>query len=187
MIAGIFLNLVVIISLWRSSQIGKKLCYFMIRILSCFDLMVVTITHPFVILSTITSMYSGDLSQPRERISLYICVLLQIISLISLLGLNIERFLAIAYPFFHQRIVTKERVFSCLVATILFVIVGAATIACYKIRAATIIIAVSLPFFVCLFAFLTTKCLSLQNLNRQTRLLFLGHKPLFRHERRNIS
>ena len=174
MIAGIFLNLVVIISLWRSSQIGKKLCYFMIRILSCFDLMVVTITHPVVILSTITSMYSGDLSQPRETISLYICVLLQIFSLISLLGLNIERFLAIAYPFFHQRIVTKERVFSCLVATILLVIVGEVTIACYKVRAATIIITVSLPFVVCLCAFLNYKMYIIAKSKQTNEIIILG-------------
>ena len=53
MVAGIFLNSVVIISLWRSSQLRKKLCYFMILVLSCFDLAVVTITHPLLIVSTI--------------------------------------------------------------------------------------------------------------------------------------
>jgi hypothetical protein len=54
MVAGIFLNsVVVIISLWRSSQLRKKLCYFMILVLSCFDLAVITITHPLLIVSTI--------------------------------------------------------------------------------------------------------------------------------------
>ena len=38
MISGIFLNSVVIISLRRSSQLRKKTCYFMILVLSCFDL-----------------------------------------------------------------------------------------------------------------------------------------------------
>ena len=51
MIAGIFFNSVVIISLWRSSQLRKKLCYFMILVLSCFDLAVVAILHPFHISS----------------------------------------------------------------------------------------------------------------------------------------
>jgi hypothetical protein len=48
MVAGIFLNSVVIISLWKTSQLRKKdlVCYFMILVLSCFDLAVVTITHP---------------------------------------------------------------------------------------------------------------------------------------------
>jgi uncharacterized membrane protein YoaK (UPF0700 family) len=54
MVTGIFLNSVVIISLWRSSQLRKKLCYFMILVLSCFDLAVVTITHPLLIVSTIS-------------------------------------------------------------------------------------------------------------------------------------
>ena len=45
MVAGIFLNSVVLVSLWRSSQLRKKLCYFMILVLSCFDLAVVAIMH----------------------------------------------------------------------------------------------------------------------------------------------
>ena len=37
MVTGIILNSVVIISLWRSSQHRKKLCYFTIFVLSCFE------------------------------------------------------------------------------------------------------------------------------------------------------
>ena len=172
MIAGIFLNLVVIISLWRSSQIGKKLCYFMIRILSCFDLIVVAITHPVVILSTITSMHSGDLSQPREKISLDICVLLQSFSLMSLLVLNIERFLAIAYPFFHQRIVTREKVFSCLITILLFVTVGEAVAVSYKIGSA--MMTVILSFAVCLFAFLNYKMFIIAKSKQINEIIILG-------------
>jgi hypothetical protein len=172
MIAGIFLNLVVIISLWRSSQIGKKLCYFMIRILSCFDLIVVAITHPVVILSTITSMHSGDLSQPREKISLDICVLLQSFSLMSLLVLNIERFLAIAYPFFHQRIVTREKVFSCLITILLFVTVGEAVAVSYKIGSA--MMTVILSFAVCLFAFLNYKIFIIAKSKQINEIIMLG-------------
>ena len=51
MVAGIFLNSVVIISLRRSSQIRKKICYFMILVLSCFDLAAVAIVHPLLVLS----------------------------------------------------------------------------------------------------------------------------------------
>ena len=45
-LAGIFLNSVVIISLWKSSQLRRKTCYFMILVLSCFDLGVVMVGHP---------------------------------------------------------------------------------------------------------------------------------------------
>ena len=108
MVAGTFLNSVVIISLWRSSQLRKKLCYFMILILSCFDLAVVTITHPVLILSTIPwSMKTLH----KEITIIWGCISIPIVgfSLISLLTLNIERFLALTYPFFHQTAVTKKR------------------------------------------------------------------------------
>ena len=54
MIAGIFLNSVVIISLRRSSQLRKKLGYFMIYVLSCFDFAVVAFVHPALTASTIS-------------------------------------------------------------------------------------------------------------------------------------
>ena len=43
----ICLNSLVIVSFWRSVQLRKKLCYFMIMILSCCDLLVVVTNHPF--------------------------------------------------------------------------------------------------------------------------------------------
>ena len=46
MVAGIFQNSVVVISLWRSTQLLKKLCYYLIFLLSCFDLAVVSLVNP---------------------------------------------------------------------------------------------------------------------------------------------
>ena len=108
MIAGIFLNSVVIISLWRSSQLRKKLCYFMIFLLSCFDLSVVIISHPAVMISAIVWAF-GDYDKLFENVIVYTFMLLAGFSAFALLTLNIERFLALAYPFFHERMVTKER------------------------------------------------------------------------------
>jgi hypothetical protein len=108
MIAGIFLNAVVIISLWRSSQLRKKLCYFLIFVLSCCDLAVVAIYHPALILSTIlwsTQIYYKEI----KLILTYICWLLVGWSMLALLTLNIERFFALKYPFFHQTAITKRR------------------------------------------------------------------------------
>ncbi len=108
MVAGTFLNSVVIISLWRSSQLRKKLCYFMILILSLFDLAVVTITHPILILSTIL----WSMKTYHEEIAIAIIhtsSLLGGFSVFALLTLSIERFLALTCPFFHQAVVTKKR------------------------------------------------------------------------------
>ena len=107
MVAGTFLNSVVIISLWRSSQLRKKPCYFMIVVLSCFDLAVVIVTHPVLIVSTI---FWSVQTYPREiAIAIRTCLLLAGFSMFALLMLSIERFLALTCPFFHQTAVTKKR------------------------------------------------------------------------------
>ena len=154
MITGTCLNTVVIVSLWRS-QVGKKPCYFMIRILSCFDLAVTSVTHAVLIISTVT-VYSGEFSQLREKIRLYICILLQAFSLISLFVLNIERFLAITYPFLYKRVVTKERLLLCQ-AALLFIMFFQTILSYYEIAATQIMIIVSLSLFMSLFAYANYK------------------------------
>ena len=108
MIAGIFLNSVVIISLCRSRQLRKKLCHFMVLVLSCFDLAVVSITHPLVITSTIYLPVQG-VQRIREDRRAFICFVLCGFSLCALFTLNIERFLALTRPFLHQAFVTRRR------------------------------------------------------------------------------
>ena len=108
MVAGIFLNSVVIISLWRSSQLRKKMCYFMILVLSCFDLAVVTISHPLLIVYTIY-LSQGEINEILERTRKSLPFLVCGSSMFALLTLNVERFLALTRPFFHQASVTKTR------------------------------------------------------------------------------
>ena len=108
MVAGIFLNSVVIISIRRSSQLRKGLCYFMIFVLSCFDLAVVVTTHPVLIFSTI--LWSIQIYRQEFRnILIYTFIIFGSFSMLTLLTLNIERYLALAYPFFHRAAVTKRR------------------------------------------------------------------------------
>ena len=109
-LAGIFLNSVVIISLWKSSQLRRKTCYFMILVLSCFDLGVVMVGHPRLILVAITS-WSSDYKtalQMNEQITIAY-MLLQEFAFCALLTMNIDRYLAIAHPLFHKTLVTKSR------------------------------------------------------------------------------
>ena len=115
LVAGFILNSVVIISLWRSSQLNKKnLCYFIILVLSCFDLAVIAIAHPLLILSTVRwslQMYKAE----YETIRLYATIFLESFSMFALLMLNIGRFLAITRPFFspNQRYKLKESLHFC--------------------------------------------------------------------------
>ena len=58
--AGAILNSVVVLSLWNS-HLRRKLCYFMIFILACFDLAVVVAIHPLIIFETVSCWMSVDL------------------------------------------------------------------------------------------------------------------------------
>ena len=108
MVIGVLLNSLVTVSLWRSRQLRKKLCYFTILVLSCFDLVAVATNHPVQIIATLLwskNMYHVEIENVRR----YTHTLLTGFSLFALLTLNIERFLALTCPFFHQTAVTKRR------------------------------------------------------------------------------
>jgi hypothetical protein len=102
--AGIILNSIVIISFLKS-QLRRKLCYFMILILACFDLAVATVLHLVVVLESL---------DPSKKISIIGGQLL-ILSLAAVLTMTVERYVAMVYPFFHQRFVTKSRLIALLV------------------------------------------------------------------------
>lgn len=107
-IAGILLNSVVILCFLKASHLRKRLCYFMIFVLTCFDLGVVSVCHP---LTAITAyIWSTDEYDDHIifRVRLYSNVLYYF-SFLALLTMNIDRFLAIKHPFFHKKSVTKTK------------------------------------------------------------------------------
>ena len=126
MVAGIFLNSVVIISLWRSRQLRKKLCYFTILVLSCFDFAVVSIIPPLLITSTIY-YYFDEIDKSREERRVSITYMLCGLSVTALFTLNAERFLALTCPYFHQRSVTKTKL-ACFQAFMTFLTVGVSSL-----------------------------------------------------------
>ena len=109
MIAGIFLNALVITILWKSSQLRKKLCYFMVLVLSSFDLAVVCFTHPVLVLSTILWSTETYIAEGFKMTWAYVSIILGAFSMFALLTLNIERFLSVVFPVFHRTSVTKKR------------------------------------------------------------------------------
>ena len=156
MIAGIFLNSVVIISLGRSSQLRKKLCYFMIFVLSCYDLAVVAIMHPLQISSTI-SVVLGKYNDMQENGRFYIGFGLNAFSTLVLFVLNVERVLALMYPFFHQTSVTKRGlVFLLLALMLLCIILLSLNHLNYKIIA-NVKSTISIALFLLLFIYLNYK------------------------------
>ena len=155
MIGGIILNSVVINCLRKSSQLRKKLCYFMILLLSCFDLAVVTIVHPVQILSTIF-LFLGDYNHRFEEMRASLCLLLNGFSMFALSALSLERFLALTYPIFHRALVTKGKLLIYLALTIIS-LVGLFPLMYYNRTIGGIVTSVYLCLFLILFVYLNYK------------------------------
>ena len=113
---GICLNSLVIITFWRSGQLRKKLCYFMIMVLSCCDLLAVLTGHPLTAL--IAMFWLTDNFDALCPSGAYILTMLShpfhTLSLLALLVMNFDRYLAIHYPLFHRTSVTKKRLLTLL-------------------------------------------------------------------------
>ena len=113
--SGICLNSVVILSFWRSAQLRKKLCYFMIMVLSCCDLLEVLSSHPFLTLLAMSCMLTGKIYPykwmdiPLTLSSEFVCL-----SLLALLVMNFDRYLATYHPIFHRTSVTKGKLLTLL-------------------------------------------------------------------------
>ena len=117
--SGIFLNSLAIITFWRSVQLRKKLCYFMIMILSCCDLFVVLTSHPSAAVVAMLWLTGKLDAFPKWAVLLFrFTSVLQGFSLFALLVMNIDRYLATYYPIFHRTSVTKGKLLTLLATLI---------------------------------------------------------------------
>ena len=118
--SGICLNSLVILSFWRSVQLRKKLCHFMIMVLSCCDLLSVLTNNPliaFISMSWLTGKLDGNARWPY--ISLRSTGIFLGFSYFALLVMNFDRYLATSYPIFHRTSVTKGRLLTLLAILII--------------------------------------------------------------------
>ena len=118
--SGICLNSLVILSFWRSVQLRKKLCYFMIMLLSCCDLLAVLTNNPllaFISMSWLTGKLDGNARWAPN--SLNSTGSLLVFSYLALLVMNFDRYLATSYPIFHRTSVTKRRLLTLLAILII--------------------------------------------------------------------
>ena len=118
--SGICLNSLVILSFWRSIQLRKKLCYFMIMVLSCCDLLAVLTNSLFLALITILWLM-GKLGVHARWADIYFrsTGIFLAFSLLALLVMRFDRYLATSYPIFHRTSVTKGRLLTLLAILII--------------------------------------------------------------------
>ena len=107
-IVGTFLNTLVLFVFSKSKKMRQKNSYFFIMILSATDLVVVT-SIPVVSLAHGIDQILGT---PHCLYSICFDIVTRttpLLSATSLIIMNIERYLAIVYPFFHRTTVTKRK------------------------------------------------------------------------------
>ena len=123
-LSGVCLNSLVILSFWRSVQLRKKLCYFMIMVLSCCDLLAVLTNNPLVAVVAM-SWFTGKLDGNAKwaYISLKSSGIFLGFSLLVLLVMNFDRYLATSYPIFHRTSVTKGRLLILLAILIMIEVI----------------------------------------------------------------
>ena len=68
--SGIVLNALVIASIWKSSPLRKKLCHFMVMVLSCFDLATLLTNCPAAIFLLIS--WLGEDYDPLFKVRKYL-------------------------------------------------------------------------------------------------------------------
>ena len=120
--SGICLNSLVIVSFWRSVQLRKKLCYFMIMVLSSCDLLVILTTHPVTSLLAMLWLTEKINKHPEwTRILPGLSQTTIGFSLLALFVMNFDRYLATYYPIFHRTSVTKGKLLTLLICLIIIV------------------------------------------------------------------
>ena len=118
--SGIILNTLVIASIWKSSQLRKKLCHFMIMVLSCVDLIAVVASHPAILIFVISWLIDDHNLLLKLWFYLHFTDVILGFSFCVLLVMSIERYLGAYYPIFHRTSVTRRRLLTLLSLTLIF-------------------------------------------------------------------
>ena len=146
--SGLVLNTLVIIAFLKSTKLQKKLCHFMIMVLSCCDLLSVVIHGLELLFYFIIRFLEKNGLYTKLTICWHLLHLLAGLSLLALMVMCIERYLGAYYPIFHKTSVTRCRLLT-LLAT-LFILTSPLTI----ISANDLVIssAVAIGIFVAIFS-----------------------------------
>ena len=118
--SGIILNTLVIVSFWRSSQLRKKLCHFMIMVLSCFDLVSVVTNHSTALFDLISWLRDDYDLVVHLAVHMDFFTIFYVCSLFALLVMSFERYLGAYYPIFHRTSVTRRRLLTLLAIILIF-------------------------------------------------------------------
>ena len=113
-VSTIFLNSVTILAYAKSALLKSKKPYFLIMLLSVNDLLVGLFGNGSFVIFLVTLI----IGYARCEINIlfhYACFCSVAMSIMTLFGLNIERYLSILHPFYHRTKVTKPKLLKMIV------------------------------------------------------------------------
>ena len=113
--SGVLLNTLVIITILKTTQLRKKLCHFMIMVLSCCDLLMVVIYSSTFQLSFTIQFTEDNELHTKMRLYWHLFKLPTGLSMSTRIVMCIERYLGVYYPIFHKTSVTKSRLLTLVV------------------------------------------------------------------------
>ena len=125
-IPTMLLNTVAVITIWKTGQLKKKPCYFVILAQSLVDLGVGCVALPLFFLHLLVPFTSIDICTAVYVLK-SITVLPAGLSVVTLSALTIERYIGVVHPYSYKTLVTKRRIVKfvlCGVLTILSIIVS---------------------------------------------------------------
>ena len=164
--SGIILNTLVIASIWKSSQLRKKLCHFMIMVLSCVDLIAVVASHPAILIFAISWLTDDHDLLMKLWFYLHLTDLILGFSFCVMLVMSIERYLGAYYPIFHRTSVTRRRLLTLLSLMLIFHITLCAISLIGKVISVNVVF---ITFIVAIFLPLVYFNITLFKISREVR------------------
>lgn len=118
LIVGTFFNTIVVLCICKTSQLRKKVSYFLILVLSSSDLVAILYNHPMIMYWYLSLyMENMDFHSHYFKQFRFISATMLGFSMLTLFTMTLERYLGLTYPLFHRKSVTKRRIFSVLVVS----------------------------------------------------------------------
>jgi hypothetical protein len=109
MLSTIFLNLLSVITIRKSSQLKNKVCYFVILVQSVVDFVVGIFGMPLFIVFLAASLLA--IRNSLAIVILIHCVFITTaLSTVTLSAMTLERYIAVLHPYSHKTHVTKGRI-----------------------------------------------------------------------------
>jgi hypothetical protein len=109
LITTIILNAVPIITIWKSSQLNRKPCYFIILVQSFIDLAVGLVSIPLFIFYLSSFFRGKEHYCSVANLALLFTIVPAGLSAIALIALTFERYVAIVHPYSYSTGVTKKK------------------------------------------------------------------------------